>query len=155
MSSSSPMSLSSCCRRVTSFGRWTMSSILLLSLFSSSQRMSFNTEMPKPETEDMNTCGMPSGNVGSISSINSWSSISLLVTANTRCLSNISGLKVRSSFSKTSYSLRMSSLSAGTINSSNELRSIWRKKRSPKPFPWLAPSIIPGMSAITKDFPPW
>ena len=28
-----------------------------------------------------------------------------------------------------SYSLRMSSLSAGTMNSNNELRSMWRRKR--------------------------
>ena len=39
------------------------------------------------------------------------------------------------------------------IKSNNELRSMCRKKRSPNPLPSLAPSIIPGISAITKDFP--
>ena len=37
---------------------------------------------------------------------------------------NILGLKVASSFNRISYSLRMSSVSPGTINSSNELRSM-------------------------------
>ena len=40
--------------------------------------------------------------------------------------------------SRISYSLRMSSLSAGTMNSRSELRSMWRRKRSPRPLPALA-----------------
>ena len=131
----------------------TLPSILLLSLFSSSHSRSFRTEMPMPEIAEMNTCGMFSGRVGSISSISSWSSMSHFVTASTRCLSSISGLKVRSSFSRISYSLRMSSLSAGTMNSRSELRSMWRRKRSPRPLPALAPSMMPGMSAMTNDLP--
>ena len=54
-----------------------------------------------------------------------------------------------SSFKRIAYSLLMSSLSAGIKNNNAELRSIWRKKRCPKPFPSAAPSIIPGISAIT------
>ena len=45
----------------------TLPSIVLLSLFSSSQRMSFSVAMPMPETAEMNICGIPSGSVGSIS----------------------------------------------------------------------------------------
>ena len=47
----------------------------------------------------------------------------------------------------------MSSLSAGIINNKHELRSIWRKKRTPKPLPSCAPSIIPADSDdIKKEY---
>ena len=54
-------------------------------------------------------------------------------------------------FLKEEYSLVISSASAGTMKSSVEFLSIWRKNRNPNPFPSAAPSIIPGISAIIKD----
>ena len=60
---------------------------------------------------------------------------------------------VFNSLSNISYSRLMSSVSPGTIKSNRELRSIWRRKRKPSPLPSEAPSIIPGISAITNDLP--
>ena len=152
------MSFNSSCSLATSLARWTIVSVrtpsnLLLSLFNSVHKISFSCCIPKPVTDEIKICGTLSGNVGSNMAISSSSNMSLLVMASTRCLSNISGLKVANSFSRISYSLRISSVSPGTIKSNKELRSIWRRKRSPSPFPSLAPSIIPGISAMTKDFP--
>ena len=42
-------------------------------------------------------------------------------------------------------------LSAGIMNSKTEFRSICRKNLNPRPLPSLAPSIMPGMSAITNE----
>ena len=157
MSSSSPsaaissanldISLSLC----TITSSWVMLCSLLLSLLSSCQRMSFSSVSPIFATDEMNTTGRSSGNVSRSISISSSSSKSHFVTARTLCLSSMSGLKFRSSLSSISYSFLMSSVSPGTIKSNRELRSIWRRNRSPSPLPSLAPSIIPGMSAMTND----
>ena len=101
-------------------------------------------------THEMNTTGKSVGSVSRSISINSSSSRSHLVTASTRCFCSISGLKLASSFNRISYSRLISSVSPGTMKSNKELRSIWRRKRRPSPLPSLAPSMIPGMSAITK-----
>ena len=71
--------------------------------------------------------------------------------ARMRCLSMSCGLNRRSSSRSMWYCAVMSSASAGTMNSSTALRSMWRRNRSPSPFPWLAPSMMPGMSAMTND----
>ena len=38
-----------------------------------------------------------------------------------------------------------------TMKSNSELRSMCRRNRKPKPLPSEAPSIIPGISAMTND----
>ena len=72
--------------------------------------------------------------------------------ANKRDLSMSSLLYNFNSRCKMAYSFLIFSLVAGTKNNKVALRSIWRRKRVPKPFPSWAPSIIPGISAITKDW---
>ena len=155
--SSSPSACISARKRVMSLSRCTMMSSevmlcsLLLSALSSRQSRSLSSCMPCPVTEDMNTTGRSSGNVSRSMSISSSSSMSHLVTASTRCLLSISGLNFSSSLFSSSYSRFMSSVSPGTMKRRSELRSMWRRKRSPRPFPSLAPSMIPGMSAMTND----
>ena len=124
---------------------------LLLSLLSSFHSTSFNSSSPLFATAEIKTTGMSFGVVAFSISTSSSSSRSHFVTASTRCLSSISGLKFSSSLSSMLYSRRMSSVSPGTMKSNSELRSMCLRKRSPKPLPSLAPSIIPGMSAITND----
>ena len=75
-----------------------------------------------------------------------------LEMANTRFLMSRSGLNSRNSCSRISYSLLISSASAGTKNSSTALRSMWRRNLSPRPFTSEAPSMMPGMSAMTNDW---
>ena len=126
---------------------------LLHYLCSASHSRSFNCGMLYPVTDEMKSAGIPSGRCVRISAINCSSSMSLFVTASNRCLSSNSGLYCVNSPSRISYSRRISSASAGTMNNSTELRSIWRRKRSPSPRPSCAPSMIPGMSAMTNDLP--
>ena len=140
------MSLSRCTRVSSAV----ISCSLLLSEFSSFQSTSFKSWIPCPVTEEMKTTGRSVGRVSFNISMSSSSRRSHLVMASTRCLSSISGLKFFNSPSNTSYSFLISSVSPGTIKSSRELRSIWRRNRKPKPFPSLAPSMMPGMSAMTK-----
>ena len=54
-----------------------------------------------------------------------------------------------------SYSALISSVSPGTMKRRREFRSIWRRNLNPSPLPSEAPSMIPGMSAITKDLWSW
>ena len=126
---------------------------LLLSELSSSHKMSFNCVMLKPVTAEMKITGRSSGRSALRSSISSSSSRSALVTARMRCLSSKPSLNCATSLRRISYSRRMLSVSPGTMKSKIELRSMWRRKRNPKPRPSAAPSMMPGMSAITNERP--
>ena len=144
-------SSSSLSRWWPSSGRWVigMASMRLESSVIAFQRASFSSVRPSPVTEDMKTEGRSAGRVGRISAFSSSSSISLLDMAKTRCLSMSCGLKRRSSSSRISYCRVMSSASAGTMKSRTALRSMCRRNRRPRPRPSLAPSMMPGISAMT------
>ena len=115
--------------------------------------ISLSSVRPWPVTALINTCGTSAGSVSDKACINSSSSMSLLLMASTRCLSINWGLKCCNSRNRMLYCSVMSSASAGTINSNTALRSMCRRKRSPRPRPSLAPSMMPGMSAMTKERP--
>src|SRR5690554_4828698 len=118
--------------------------------FSDFQMASFSSVNPSWLTDEKYRCGK-SPSEADISFFNSSSSISDLEIAIMRSLSSNSGLNCSSSFNKIRYSSAMSSASAGSKNNNTLFRSMWRRNRRPIPFPLCAPSIIPGISAITNE----
>lgn len=82
-----------------------------------------------------------------------------LVMAIRNFLSSNSGLYAFNSFCRIlkswtrSLAVRFPFSSAiGIIYRRMEFRSIWRRKRNPMPLPSDAPSMMPGMSAMMKDW---
>lgn len=122
------------------------------SSFSSFHKASFTSEMPICACADMNSRGTSALRLFRIFFNSSGGTRSHLETTSSRCLSSSSGLYCFSSLSRMWYSFRISSESTGTRNISTELRSMWRRKRRPKPFPSEAPSMMPGISATTKEY---
>ena len=140
----------------TSIGAWLISMTWFCSLLSSTHSASLSSSIPSPATDEMKTTGSSSFSsfLDAFFFLSSFSSrASILVMAKMRALVSNSGLYCSNSLSRILYSLTISLLVTGTMNSSTALRSICRKNRKPRPRPSLAPSMIPGISAMQNDRP--
>ena len=118
--------------------------------FSVFHRTSNRFGMPCLATAEISTTGAPASVriVGS----GEWGVVKSVFVSTTTCglLASSFEYEAASRLSK-SYVACGSGLSTGTKTATARVRSTCCRKRRPSPFPSCAPSMMPGMSATTKE----